>query len=97
MTTTNQLLSERTIRTRVAALEPNPLDNAAMTMAAEAVNSMEPSRSTFSDGLTMDRATYAKGLGRYNRTAATSPNAAAISCRWRKYYCPAANSHRIVR
>jgi hypothetical protein len=41
------MLSERAIRTRAAALEAKPIDNAAMTMAAEAVSSMEPIRSVF--------------------------------------------------
>ncbi|PYJ72371.1 MAG: hypothetical protein DME75_05085, partial [Verrucomicrobia bacterium] len=34
-------------RNRVVALEPNPIDKAAITMAAEAVNSIEPIRSMF--------------------------------------------------
>ena len=35
------------MRARISGFEPNPIDKAAMTMAAEAVNSMEPIRSVF--------------------------------------------------
>src|SRR5439155_11469903 len=46
-TTTNQTLRPAAIRTRPIGVEPNALDKAATTMAAEAVNSMEPIRSVF--------------------------------------------------
>src|SRR5437870_11158588 len=44
---TNQALSQAAIRIRAGALEPNPIDSAAITMAAEAVSSTEPIRSVF--------------------------------------------------
>src|SRR5205823_5762503 len=46
-TRTNQRLSPMAMRIRVPVSEANPIDNAATTMAAEAVNSMEPTRSVF--------------------------------------------------
>src|SRR5437879_1487249 len=45
----NQTPSPTTMRIRISGLEPNPIDKAAITIAAEAVNSMEPIRSVFID------------------------------------------------
>src|SRR5437867_11075939 len=44
---TNQAVSQAAIPIRAGALEPNPIDNAAITMAAETVSSTEPIRSVF--------------------------------------------------
>src|SRR5205823_8521944 len=46
-TMTNQAVSQAAIRIRAGALKPNPIDSAAITMAAETVSSTEPIRSVF--------------------------------------------------